>query len=86
MNILTITANDDGLGGASRIAVEAHRAYAAAGHDVSMFTGKKTSSAPDALQLRRPVPRCSGVQMLQTAPPGAALFTRPFWRPDRRCS
>ena len=55
MRVLTITANDNGIGGASRIAMESHKAYAAAGHDVSMLVGKRTSTDQAVQELRRPL-------------------------------
>ena len=55
MRILTITANDSGVGGASRVAMDLHRHYLAAGHQSHVLAGKKVSSLDSVTELKRPL-------------------------------
>jgi glycosyltransferase involved in cell wall biosynthesis len=55
MKVLTITANDNSLGGASRIAMDLHDGILKAGHQSFVFTGKKETSSDLIKEIRRPL-------------------------------
>jgi putative colanic acid biosynthesis glycosyltransferase len=55
MKVLTITANDNSLGGASRIAMDLHDGILKAGHQSFVFTGKKETSSDLITEIRRPL-------------------------------
>ena len=54
MRVLTITASDNSSGGASRVAMDIHHGLRRLGHQSVVFAGKKCSSDPDVLEIRRP--------------------------------
>lgn len=55
MNILIITANDNSIGGASRISMDLHSAYLRKGHNSVVLAGKKTTDNPYVKQIKRPL-------------------------------
>ena len=54
MRVLTITASDSSSGGASRVAMDIHQGLRSLGHQSTVFSGKKYSTDPDVLEIRRP--------------------------------
>jgi glycosyltransferase involved in cell wall biosynthesis len=56
MNILTITANNNSIGGASRIAMDIHHGLAKRGHNSFVFSGKIQGDKTDAMlaEIKRP--------------------------------
>lgn len=57
MKILTITANDNSIGGASRIAMDIHHGLLMRGHESFVFAGKSEGMSVDSRiqQIRRPL-------------------------------
>lgn len=54
MRVLSITANDNSLGGASRVAMDLHQGLLRQGINSCMFVGKKTSSDQNITEIKRP--------------------------------
>ncbi len=55
MKVLTITANDNSLGGASRVAMDIHQQLIRFGHDSFVFTGKKETESDLIEEIKRPL-------------------------------
>lgn len=55
MRVLNISANDNSLGGASRVAMDLHYGLLGQGIDSFMFVGKKTSSDQTITEIKRPI-------------------------------
>lgn len=55
MNILTITANDNSIGGASRVSMDIHEQLKKNGHFSTVYAGKKESGKNDVTEISRPI-------------------------------